>query len=76
MSFLPILPIYLPITSDPRVRSTFQIVQCRTYAHSYHVCNVQGSSANSVGGDSGQDRRTETDRHSFAVKMRKQTFPK
>ncbi|KAH3844194.1 hypothetical protein DPMN_086449 [Dreissena polymorpha] len=34
------------------VRSTFQI--------------FQGSSANSVGGDSGQDRRPETDRHSGA----------
>ena len=58
MSFLPILPIYLPITFDPGVRSQFQIVQGCTYAHSYHVCKFQGSSANSVG-DSGQDGRTD-----------------
>jgi len=39
------------ITFDPGVRSKFQIVHRRTYAHSYHVCKFQGSSANSVGGD-------------------------
>ena len=39
-------------------------MQGRTYAHSYHVCKFQGSSAFSVGGDSGQDGRTDrqTDR--------------
>ncbi|KAH3805685.1 hypothetical protein DPMN_126657 [Dreissena polymorpha] len=42
------------ITFDPGVRSKFQIVQGHTYAHSYHVCKFQGSSAYSVGGDSGQ----------------------
>ena len=47
------------ITFDPGVRSKFQIVQGRTYAHSYHVCKFQGSSANSVGGDIGQDGRTD-----------------
>jgi len=64
MFFLPILPIYLPITFDPGVRSKFQMVHRRTYAHSYHVCKFQGSSANSVGGDIGQDGRTDgqTDR--------------
>ncbi|KAH3704466.1 hypothetical protein DPMN_079522 [Dreissena polymorpha] len=44
---------------DPGVRSKFQIVHCRTYAHSYHVFKFQGSSAKSVGGDSGQDGRTD-----------------
>ena len=34
-------------------------MQGRTYAHSYHVCKFQGSSANSVGGDIGQDGRTD-----------------
>ena len=34
-------------------------MQGRTYAHSYHVCKFQGSSAFSVGGDSGQDGRTD-----------------
>jgi len=51
---LPNLPIHLPITFDPGVRSKFQIVHRRTYAHSYHVCKFQGSSANSVGGDRGE----------------------
>ena len=50
-------PTPTPITFDPGVRSKFQIVQGRPYAHSYHVCKFQGSSANSVGGDSGQDGR-------------------
>ena len=44
---------------DPGVRSKFQIEHCRTYAHSYHVVKFQGSSANSVGGDSGQDGQTD-----------------
>ena len=44
---------------DPGVRSKFQIVHCRTYAHSYHVFKFQGSCANSVGGDSGQDGRAD-----------------
>ncbi|KAH3859247.1 hypothetical protein DPMN_101964 [Dreissena polymorpha] len=42
----------------PGVRSKFQKVHCRTYAHSYNVFRFQGSSANSVG-DSGQDGRTD-----------------
>jgi len=47
------------ITFDPGVRSKFQIVHRRTYAHSYHVCKFQGSSAYSVGGDSGQHGWTD-----------------
>ncbi|KAH3807014.1 hypothetical protein DPMN_135346 [Dreissena polymorpha] len=52
-------PTPTPITFDPGVRSKFQIVQRRTYAHSYHGCKFQGSSALSVGGDSGQDGGTD-----------------
>ncbi len=52
-------PTPTPITFDPGVRSKFQIVQGRTYAYSYHVCKFQGSSANSVGGDSGQEGQTD-----------------
>ena len=48
-----------PLNFDPGVRSKFQIVQGRTYTHSYYVCKFQDSSANSVGGDSGKDGRTE-----------------
>ncbi|KAH3789361.1 hypothetical protein DPMN_167539 [Dreissena polymorpha] len=29
------------------------------YTHGYHVCKFQGSSANSVGGNNGQDGRTD-----------------
>ncbi|KAH3843122.1 hypothetical protein DPMN_116629 [Dreissena polymorpha] len=39
-------------TRIPGIRSKFQIVHCRKYAH---VFKFQGSSANSVGGKSGQD---------------------
>ena len=56
--FLPILPIYLPVSFDPVVRSKFQIVRRRTYAHSYHVWKFQGSCAYSVEGDSVQDGQT------------------
>ena len=57
-------------TFDPGVRSTFQIVHCRTYAHSYHVYKFQGYSANSVGGDSDQDGRTEGgDNHTIDFKI-------
>ena len=52
-------PTPTPITFDPGVRSKFQIMQGRTYAHSYPVCKFQGSSANSVGGESGQDGGTD-----------------
>ncbi|KAH3737514.1 hypothetical protein DPMN_044107 [Dreissena polymorpha] len=31
----------------------------RGHKNDYHVCKFQGSSAHSVGGDSGQDRRTD-----------------
>ena len=42
------------------VRSKFHRRHRRAYAHSYHVCTFEGSIANSVGGESGQDRRTES----------------
>ncbi|KAH3894405.1 hypothetical protein DPMN_018562 [Dreissena polymorpha] len=38
----------------------YQFEDIRYNAHSYHVCKFQGSSAYSVGGESGQDgRKTE-----------------
>ncbi|KAH3888427.1 hypothetical protein DPMN_012462 [Dreissena polymorpha] len=45
------------------VQYQFEVNRCRrmqgrTYAHNYHVCKFQGSSAYSVGEDSGQDGRT------------------
>ncbi|KAH3755569.1 hypothetical protein DPMN_190267 [Dreissena polymorpha] len=42
-----------------RCRNKEVTLHCRTYAYSFHVFNFQGSSANSVGGDSGQDGRTD-----------------
>ena len=47
-------------------------MQGRTYAHSYHVCKFQGSSANSVEGDSGQDRQTDGgDNHNIPTLFKK-----